>query len=186
MTVFKETYEVTGAPTLKLAREFAAKRTAALDAQWALVKALGASGFRPGYRGVIKSLLFDVGSEIPTGLRNIRQDGKKLEYEPSRNTKSGKAIEARISASPRVEGWGEFANTFGWKGRSPMDSVGGRGVIYFAAGIHILKPRERFFLTYPRELKDGWNPPAGLKLVRESDMLRAIEDHNAAVKIKAA
>lgn len=182
MGVFKEVYEVIGAAAKKAARAHASGREAALAAQWKLVQSLGAEGFRPGHGGCIKSLLFAQGAMVPPGLRKIGTDKGRNEFRPSGNTKAGKELNKLLWAAPRVEGWGAFADTFGWKGRSPISTEGGRGVIYFCAGVHVKKPRERFFLTYPRELKDGWKPPTGLKLVRESDMMRAIEDHNAAIK----
>lgn len=180
MAVFKEVYEVTGSDELKRARAFAAKRDAAHKTQWEVVRSFGAEGYRPGYGGRIKSLLFAKTAEVPAGLRKVGTDQGRIEYQPSLNTKAGKAIQATLSAAPIVEDWGRFANEFDWKGRSPMD--GQRGLIYHASGVQVLRPRQRFFLTYPRELKDGWKAPKGLTLVRESDMLRAIEDHNNSVK----
>lgn len=184
MTVFKEYYEVTGADELAKARVFAAAQSAAWDAQWALVKELGGEGFRPGHAGGLKSVLFAKGKTRPEGWRKTGTDRGRDECVPALNTKAGKGLRTRMAAVARVEDWGQFANTFGWKGRSPMD--GAKGMIYFCSGVRVVKPRERLFLTYPRVLKDGWTAPAGLTEVRESDMLRAIEDHNAAIKTKEA
>lgn len=185
-TVFKEHYEVVGAAEKKLALAHAAARTAAYDAQWALVKSLGAEGFRPGHGGEIKSLLYPKDAKnLPAGLRKVGYDQGRVEYQPSLGSKIGKSLRAKLSEAPRVSSWQAFADQFGWKGRSLIGEGSGSRtgfVIYHCGGVHVRKPKERFFLIYPRELKDGWKPPKGLKLVRESDMLRAIEDHNARVK----
>jgi hypothetical protein len=186
MTVFKEYFEVTGKADLERAHAFAAARTAAWDAQWALVQSLGGDGFRPGHGGGIKSLLFKKGAARPEGWRKTGTDQGRDECVPARNTKAGKEIVKQLAALPKVESWARFADTFGWNGRSPMGSDGGRGVIYFCTGIHVRKPKDRFFVWYPRELKDGWKAPEGLTEVRESDMLRAVEDHNQAIKEPAA
>lgn len=180
MTIFKEFYEVTGVAK-KRAKAFAAERQRATAAQWKLVTSLKAKGYRPGPSGGIRSLFFVEGAWRPDGLRKTGRDMGCIEFEPCLNVKAGKELRARLDAAPRVPSWRAFADTFGWKGRSPMASEEGRGRIYFCGGVRVVKPRERFFLTFPRELKDGWKPPSGLKLVRESEMLRAIEDHNIAV-----
>jgi hypothetical protein len=189
--VFKEYYEVTG-KSKKAAQAFAAERAAALEAQWAIVKSFGADGFRPGHGGGIKSLMFepDTGKKIPEGLRRIgRAEQGRIEFEPVRNTKAGKAVVAKLAEAPVVKDWGKFADTFGWKGRMPMGpSAGSRTgmAIYSCQGIRVVLPRERIIVIYPRQLKDGWKPEAypDLKPIRESDMLRAIEKHNDLLKEK--
>lgn len=184
MTVYKEVYEVVGAKTLAAARAFKAARIAAFDAQWKIARALGADGFRPGHGGGIKTLLFkaDTGIPLPPGFKRIGSDRWRVECATVRNTKAGKEAGAKLAAAPKRENWSAFANTFDWKGRSPMSTASnGRVIIHFASGVEVGFPRERFFVTFPRELKDGWKPPKGIKLVRESDMLRAIEDHTAEV-----
>lgn len=186
MAVFREYYEVVGAAK-KRAMQFAEEQRSALKAQWALVQSLGAVAFRPGQGGSIKSLMYDPKATVPAGLRKLgRAEQGNIEYMPARNIAAGKAIAKTLASAPSVKDWGAFANTFGWKGRSPISTWDGRSFVCFCTGVHVSKPRDRFFLQYPRELKDGWTPPAGLKLVRESDMLRAIEDHNAAVNKKKA
>lgn len=185
MTVFKEVYEVVGAKALKAARAHKAAQAAAFAAQWEVAKSFGAEGFRPGYGGKIKTLLFkaDTGLPLPPGFKRVGSDRGRIECAPVRNTREGKAAGAKLYGVPAREDCGAFANTFDWKGRSPMSTAanGGR-LIHYASGVAVSFPKERFFLTYPRELKDGWAPPKGLKLVRESDMLRALEDHNAEVQ----
>jgi hypothetical protein len=181
MTVFREVYEIVGASEKKRAQVFITKQTASLNAQWDVCRALGAKAFRPSHDGTMRSLLFAPPLKVRLGLRRIGTDRGHIEYQPSLNTKAGRAIAKQLAEAPRVESLREFANTFDWHGRSPMSTEHGRGIIYFCAGVHVRKPKERFFVTFPRELKDGWKAPKGLKLVRESDMLRAIEDHNALV-----
>jgi hypothetical protein len=199
MTVFKEYYEITGAAGIKLARAHAAKQQAACDAHWKLVKEFKADGYRPSHEGRVKTLLFTPQLDaklprvVPPGMRYVGKDvvdGKiRLEYVPSRNTKSGSELAKKFAEVDRIESWSSFADAFGkFEGRSPIGEGSGSRtgfVIYHCHGIHVRKPRERFFLVYPRELKDKWRPPKGVKLVRESDMLRAIEDYNAAAKKKA-
>jgi hypothetical protein len=186
MAVFKEYYEVVGAAK-KRAMEFARERDVALRAQWKLVQSLGAVAFRPGQGGSIKTLLYDPKADVPAGLRKLgRAEKGNIEYAPKLSIAAGKEIARTLASAPSVKDWGHFANSFGWKGRSPVSNEGGRGRIHFTSGVHVIKSRDRFFLQYPRELKDGWRPPEDLKLVRESDMLRAIEDHNAIVNKKKA
>lgn len=182
MTVFKEFYEVVGEEAFARAQAHKAAQKRAFDEQWKIVHALGAEGFRPGNGGGVKSLLFTKANPLPDGFRKIGTDRGRIEAQPARNTKAGKRTATELAKAPKVEDWGAFANTFGWKGRSPMSTgIGGRGIIHFCAGVAIGFPKERFFLQFPRELKDGWKPLDGIVLVRESDMLRAIENHNAIV-----
>jgi hypothetical protein len=176
--IFHEVYEVVG-PDKKRAEIFAKNRDTAHFAQWQLVDRYGAAGFRPGPMGTIKSLIFDQ-KQSTSGFRYVGRDGKRFEYSPHRGNTAGKKLAAELSAAPRVETWGEFANTFNWKGRSPIDGAAGK--IYHCTGVHVAKPRSRFFMKYPRELKDKWKAPSGLRLIRESTMIRAIEDHNATIK----
>ena len=180
MTVFKEHYEITGAAARKKAEAFTARQQAARDAHWAILNDLGAKGYRPSYYGGIKSIMFEK-DKVPSTFRRIGWDKGLAECVPLLKSKAGKGIAARLKAAPQIEDWRKFADEFGWKGRSPMSTEGGRGCIYFASGVRVVKPKVRYFLQFPRTLKDGWTPPAGLKLVRESDMLRAIEDHNVIV-----
>lgn len=184
MTVFKEVYEAVGATALKAARAHKAAQAAAFDAQWDVAKSFGAEGFRPGHGGKIKTLLFkaDTGLPLPPGFKRVGSDRGRIECAPVRNTREGKAAGAKLYGVPAREDWGAFANTFDWKGRSPISMSNDRCFISHASGVAVSFPKERFFLTYPRELKDGWKAPKGLKLVRESDMLRAVEDHNAEVQ----
>jgi len=198
VTVFKEYYEMTGAAALKLARAHADKQQKARDAHWKLINELKADGYRPSHEGRIKTLLFappsgaNAKSAVPPGMRYVGKDvvdGKiRLEYAPARNTKSGRELAKKFSEVDRIESWSSFADAFGkFEGRSPIGEGSGSRtgfLIYHCHGVHVRKPRERFFLVYPRELKDKWKAPPGLKLVRESDMLRAIEDHNAVVDRK--
>lgn len=185
MTVFKEYYEIVGADMLAKAQAFDTARGETQAEQWALVKKLGGGGYRPGGGGGISTIFFAKGSPMPKGYRKVGSDGGQVECKPVRNTKLGKEICAAIQAAPRIRDWGAFADEFcGWKGRSPMDTKAGRGFIYHATGVAVARPQKRFFLQLPRELKDGWTPPEGIKEVRESDMLRAIEDHNAAVAVE--
>lgn len=198
-TVFKEYYEITSAAAKKLARDHAAKQQKARDAHWNLIREYKADGYRPTHDGRVKTLLFapqpdaKIPRNVPPGMRYVGKDvveGKvRLEYAPSKNTTAGRALAKRFAEVDRIESWSAFADAFGKFGdRSPIGEGGGRTgfVIYHCHGVHVRKPRERFFLVYPRELKDKWTPPKGVTLVRESDMLRAIEDHNAAVKKRKA
>jgi len=198
VTIFKEHYEITGAAALKQARAHAAKQQSARDAHWKLIREFKADGYRPTHGGAVKTLMFapqlniKLPQNVPPGMRYVGKDvveGKvRLEYAPSKNTKAGRELAKRFAEVDRIESWSAFADAFGkFDGRSPIGEGGSRTgfVIYHCHGVHVRKPRERFFLIYPRELKDKWKAPPGLKLIRESDMLRAIEDHNAAVKKKA-
>lgn len=186
--VFKEHYEITGKDALAKARAFIARRQAAHDAHWKLVKELKAEGYRPGHSGDIRSIMFHK-DKIPHLFRRIGWDQGHAECVPLLKSKAGKELAARIKAVPKIESWRVFVDEFGWNGRSPMgESSGGRlGMcIYYGTGVRVSKPKERYFLQLPRTLKDGWKMPKGLKLVRESTMLMALEDHNAAVnKVKA-
>lgn len=193
MTVFKEYYEITGKAALAAAREHAAGQQAARDAHWELINKHKADGYRPTNDGLVKSLLFaprpdaKIPKNVPAGMRYVGKDvvdGKvRLEYEPARNTKAGRELAKEFAGVARISSWRAFADAFGgFGGRSPMGEGSGSRtgfIVYYPGAVHLSNPKERFFLTYPRELKDKWVPPKGLKLVRESDMLRAIEDHNA-------
>ena len=186
MAVYREYYEVVGADLLKKARCWALKRKLALDCQWEIVKRLGGEGFRPGHGGGISTVMFSGNLRtLPTGWRQIGNDKGRRECKPVLNIKAGKEAKALLSQAPRVLDWGQFADThLNWKGRSPMKESGGHMMICFASGVHVRHPKERFFIQVPRDTKDRWTPPKGLNEVRESDMLRAVEDHNAYVDRK--
>lgn len=178
--MFIEVYELTG-EAKKAAQKFVADNKAVVSAQWKIIEAIGAAGFRPSHDGGISTVYFKKDAKPTVGYRTVGKDGDQVECKPSMNTGAGKAAARSLVAAPKTTSWRTFANQFGWKGRSPFGTKNGRGIIYFATGVSVAKPKERFFVTYPRQLKDGWVAPAGLILKRESDMLRAIEDHNAYV-----
>lgn len=179
-TVFREVYEITGKPAIKIADAFFEKRREAHDAQLALVKELGATGYRPGYGGGIMTLIFTSADKVLPGMRRW-QKGGRLECVPSGNTKAGRELKTRLAAAPIITPVERLAWEFGWPQGHMIFS---EGKVHWPNAVQTRFPRVRYFLTVPRQLKDKWAPPAGLKLVRESDMLRAIEDHNEAVKDK--
>lgn len=183
--VFKEYYELKGAKLLKAARDHAAAQEKARKAHWVIVKELGGYGYRPSYYGGIKSLLFKA-EKAPDGFRKIGTDKNCIECVPARNTAKGKAAEKLIAvAVPEIPSWGRFCDDIlRWNGRSPIGGGSGSRTgfcIYHATGVHISRPKERFIVVLPRTLSDGWKRPEGLKEIRESDMLRAVEDHNALI-----
>lgn len=180
-TMYKEVYEITGSAAKKKAEAFSARQQAARDAHWKIINDVGGEGYRPSYYGGIKSIMF-AKDKVPPTFRRTGWDKGLAECVPLLKSKAGKELAERFKAAPKIEDFRSFADEFGWKGRSPMGTDGGRGCIYFATGVSVRHPRVRYFLQFPRTLKDGWKAPPGLKLVRESDMLRAIEDHNAAAK----
>lgn len=188
--VFKEHYEITGTDALAKARAFETEREKAFEAHWALVKDLGGVGFRPDHGGQIKSVMFkNVNGKTPSGWRKIGTENGNLECAPARNTAAGRALTKKMALVMRNPSWRTFADGFGWEGRSPMAQSSGRRLgmlIYFGGGLSIDMPRKRFFLIFPRTLDDGWVAPQGLTQIRESEMLRAIEDHNAALKATKA
>lgn len=205
--VFKEFYEIVGAAERGWALAFALGIETAHHMQFKVARSLGAEGYRPGPGGMLKSLLFplkkltplDIPKTIkepwalykaavpPAGFRKVAFEDGRVECEPVRNTKIGKEMAAKLATPPKIPNWRTFADEFGWNGRSPMGAGSGSrtGFCIFYAGVtHINNPREWFFLQLPRQLKDGWKKPPGLKLVRESEVLRAIEDHNEIARKK--
>lgn len=173
--VYVTTYEIIGDGLTK-AREFYGKVEAARSAQWKHLEELGAEGFRPNHNGGVRSIFF---KELPTGWRSIGRDGDNTEAVPRRGTKAGKAAQDALDALPRAPAPGELAGALGYS-PSEMAMDRERGTIYFPTELSVAYPATRFFVRLPRFDKDGFTPnDAELRAIPESELMKAVEDHNA-------
>lgn len=173
--VFKVPYEIVGAG-IPIAEKFYAEIDAAMKDRWEFITSLGADGYRPGWQGTIRSLLF---KEVPDGWRKIGTDQGRAECIPHKGSKAGKEIARRIADAPRVTPENDLAYLFGWEGRSPFD---GR-LLYHAAVTKMEFPRVRYLMRIPREANDGFVPPDTLVEIKQSEYAKAFEDHNEAVRL---
>lgn len=175
------TYEAVGEGADLCAEHFDAV-SAARVSWFALCKEFGAVAFRPGHDGrPPRSFLF-VGAEPPAGWVLVgRPERDKVEAKPHKGTKIGKAALAKLDALLAAPSDHQLTGTFGYHDM-PTD---GRS-IYFATATEITFPTRRFFLRFPIAEGSSWRAGAGLAEVRESDFMRALEDHNAEAKRQQA
>jgi len=172
--VFKTPYEIVG-EGIPIAEAFYAERDAAASEVWKLVEALGADGYRPGWGGTIRSLLF---KELPANYRQIGRDKDRVECVPHKGTKAGKNLAKVISGAVRIPDEQKLADAFGWEGRSPCDGTR----IYWATVTRMELPSVRYLMRLPRTTDDGFVPPATLIEIKQSEYAKAFEDHNEAAR----
>lgn len=177
--IWKEAFEVVG-DGVPVVTAFYEKRRAESAALWEAVKGFGASGYRPSYNGGIRSLYFP---ELPKHYRQIGVgDERLLECVPRKNSTAGRALADAIAAVPVVTPESDILYEFGWSGDRPTDGYR----VFHATMARVQLPALRYLACFPRQLDDGFAPPATLRAIPMSEYLRAFEDHNAAVAAKKA
>jgi hypothetical protein len=173
--VYVTTYEIIGSGLAKAAQYYA-DADAAQAKHWEHVEAVGGEGMRPDHNGGLRSVFF---KELPAGWREIARQSGKMEAVPRRGTKAGKAAQEALDALPRIPRPCALASALGYN-PAEMALDGERGVIYFPTELRVSFPAQRFFIRLPRFEKDGFTPDdAELKAVPESELMKAVEDHNA-------
>lgn len=178
--VYTTTYEIIG-DGIPLADAWYQQVNAARAAQWAFVERVGARGFRPSsFGGGISSIIFE--GELPAGWKQLR--GKNMvkgEAWPS-SSKAGLKIKRRIEELPCCPSVEELARDFGYSPTSmPIDSH--RGTIHFPTEMQVSHPVQRSFLRIPRYAGDEFEPDGTrLRAIPESELMKAVEDHNAEAK----
>ncbi len=176
MSVFVTTYEVNEAG-MPLIEQHNAAVAAWKKKGWALVDELGADGFQPGWGG-IRAILFKEGA--PTGWRVLERDPRgAVRCVPRKTSKAGKELAKRlgeVGPMPRGE---DAAALFGW---APPEMASCGNKIYFPTAQTIELPSPRHFIRLPRFPKDNWPGHEGLNELPESELMRAIEAHNALVR----
>jgi hypothetical protein len=178
-SVYVTTYEIVG-DGLEIAERHYAAVDAAIQAHWDWAESIGGSGIRPAHDGGLRSVFFD--SELPKGWRAIGSSKGKTEAVPRRGTKTGKEAEAAMNALPRAPRPADLAAALGYN-PSEMAIDSERGTIYFPTELRVSHPAPRIFVRLPRFAKDGFTPDESkLLAVAESELMRAIEDHNAEAK----
>lgn len=175
--IFVTTYEMLGSAAEAAEKHFASIREARAE-WWALAKKYGARGFRPGHYGAPPMALIFEGKDPPAGFRYWgRPDANTVECKPHKATKVGRAAAADLAALKRTRSDADLAADFGWT-EWPTN---GR-TLFYATCSEVALPTKRYFLRLPRFADDGWTASEGLKEIPESELMRAIEDHNAAVR----
>lgn len=175
MSVYVTTYEIIG--QYELADDYYARINAAREAQWGFVREIGAIGFRPSHDGGVTTLFFRT---LPTGWRKVGGDRENIEARPRKGSKIGNELAARISALPRAPQSHELAAAYGY---DPKQWAVDGGRIYFPSDVTTGFERRRFFLRLPRFAEDGFEPDeARLRAIPESELMAAIEAHNAEAK----
>jgi hypothetical protein len=177
--VYVTTYEIVGEGAERAAAYYA-EIDSARAAHWLFAESVGGVGFRPCHNGGIRSVLFDAAT--PTGWRKTGRSKGKIEAVPNRGTKAGKAAAAQMADLPAVPRPDALAKLFGYSPNElAMDSD--RGVIYFPTEMRVAHPAPRSFLRLPRFDGDGFTPDeAVLRALPESELMKAVEDHNAEAK----
>jgi hypothetical protein len=176
VSVYVTTYEVIGEGLAK-ADAYYAQADAARQAHWDWAESIGGSGIRPDHNGGLRSVFFD--GDTPKGWRKVGKQQGKIEAVPNRGTKSGKEAERQMQALDRIPNPDVLAAAFGYA-PNELAIDGNRGVIYFPTELRVSFPQARTFLRLPRFAKDGFTPDESeLRAVPESEMMKAVEDHNA-------
>jgi hypothetical protein len=148
--VFVTTYEVIGA--LDIARAHYKAIKAALKAQWAFIREVDGTGFRPDSNGGVRSVMFKA---LPPGWRKIGRDNGDVEAVPYKSSKLGKAAALKLAEIAKAPQSHELAAAFGY---NPPHFAIENGRIYFATDCVVTFPAERIFLRLPRFSKDGFVP----------------------------
>lgn len=173
--VYITTYEVIGA--LDLAHNHYEAVDAARAAQWDFAHDVGGLGYRPSHDGGLRSVFF---AEVPTGWRKIGQDKGNIEAVPLKSTKIGKEAVQRMCNLPLAPSAHDLAAAYGYN--PPHFAMSGR-TIYFPTELFLKFPQDRIFIRLPRFAEDGFEPnEAHLRALPESELMAAIEAHNAEAK----
>lgn len=185
-TATRVTYAPATAKARKLCDDHWRKVDEARKAQWAYATAQGAVGLRNDHGGHIQTLFFPDGKPVPDGWAPIPLTWKRqpvgkdqIECRPAPRGAAGVARLKEIQQDvPRVPPASALTTAFGWKADGEVFSD---GTIKFATATRLTKPKAATFLTYPRHKGDRWTVPRDLREVRQSEVMKAIEDHNACV-----
>lgn len=149
---------------------------AAKRAHWQFVDEVGGSGLRPTGHGGLRSVFFKT---LPPNWRKIGSRDQLIEAIPSKTSATGKALAKQIAELPQAPEPSILAGKLGY-GPNQLVIDGDRGIIYFPTAVELTFPTKRHWLRIPRTLDDGFEPdPAILAECRESEFMRAVEDHNA-------
>lgn len=175
--VYVTTYEIIG-DGIALYDSHYADVDAAKAAHWAFSQDVGGVGYRGETYGRLRSVFF---KELPTGWRKVGTDRGYIEAVPHKGSVRGKQLAAQIAKLPRVPETSVLAKRFGY---SPpelaIDQC--RGRIYFPTDLSLEYPAKRYFLRLPRFTGDQFAPDeATLRAIPESELLKAVEDHNSEV-----
>jgi hypothetical protein len=123
--------------------------------------------------------LFFTGPKAPMGYRKIRSEEGRIECVPSKTTEAGKAAEMAIRELGRPPQACDLAEKFGWNNLKPVMDYRS---IHWPSFLEIDFPDKRYFLGLPRQQGDGWIMPDSLKAIPESEVIEAIETHNAELR----
>ena len=178
--VYVTTYEIIGAG-LPIAHDFYNRQEAAREEHFRFAEDVGGQGYRPHGMGGLSSVFF-AGPQLPAGWRKIGTHGSKIEARPNNGTKLGKAFGARIAALPRLPQADDLASALGY---SPKEMVfdSNRGTVFFPTELRVAHPIDRMFVRLPRIAGDDFKPDETmLRAIPESELMKAVEDHNAETK----
>lgn len=175
MNVTVTTFEIIGEGR-DLADDFETQKQSAKKAHWSFVNEVGGAGYCPdSWTGGVRSVLFD--REIPKGWRKIGMHKGFVNAVPNKATKLGKALIANMAELLKKPLPTRLAADLGYDPNVfAMDGT----TIYFPTEIRVAHPEKRHFLRLPLTPADGFEPdPDLLKAVPESELMKAVEDHNA-------
>lgn len=189
-------YEATGTRAMRLFKAHFDQRAKARRAIFSMVRRLfGAETYRPNsHDGKVWTLVYKALRPIPAGLRQLNKAERRklvldrvkyVEVVPD-NTTAGRAIRDKLDAVEGLAPAGVFlAKAFKWGGERVMKVINesrGTCVIMIPWVQHLSLPYDRYFARAAYTKKKG--RIEGLTEIRESDYVRALEDHNMAVEIK--
>jgi hypothetical protein len=176
--VFTTTYEVIGAG-IPIAEAWQEEVANARREQMEMAEEMGGCGIRPDHNGGVRSVFFE---ELPHGWRRIGADRDKIEAVPRKGTKAGEYLTAALASLPEAPNPSKLARRLGYD-PTEMAIDSKRGTIHFPSELTVVHPTRRIFLRLPRFEGDGFTPDETLlRAIPESQLMKAVEDHNAEAK----
>jgi len=178
MTVYTTTFEIVGEGR-DLADDFQYELDSAKRAHFAFVNKVGGKGYCPcPYSGLLRSVLFE--GELPPGWKKIGMQGGRTNANPKVSTKIGKALRQEIEKLPKRPDASKLAADLGYG--PDVLAIDARGV-FFPTQLRVEHPETRHFLRLPLTKEMDFEPaPAMLRAIPENELLKAVEEHNAAAK----
>lgn len=175
-------YEIIG-DGIAIAESHYAKVEARRAAGFEIAQSYNAKGFRPSLGRGIVHLIFADGVS-PEGFSKVKKEPEgHWSWKPDRRTAAGRAIAEKLADYECAPDDDDLVSGLGASQASlPTD---GRS-IYFPTAVRVHFPAPRYFVSIPREIGDGWSPPAVLQEIKTSEFMAAIEAHNAAARAMKA
>lgn len=201
MTIYHHYFRVTTGPLIEAGRALMQRRSEAIDVIKAFCAEIGATNVRTYTSGDLAGFDFDT----PPDARVWASPTKSGMYRPRANTKAGRELKARVDALPKVPDLSSTISEVGLchnfpaliQGRMGYSSVAfgapERGVMFVKVPWRDEDPQELAEYKQQRESDKPtrvscsldhllWTPTADMIEVKEWEVLREVEEINAAIK----